>query len=264
MSAGGDSNPVGPIGRLAGRRAVVTGGERGIGKAIALRFAAEGADVAITFVDSEAAAAAVVTEMTDAGRQACAIRSDFTEPGSIAQLHERLDEDFGPVDILVNNAAVIARQPFMQTTAADFSRTLDVNLVAPYLLAQQFARRLATAGSPGCILNITSVSQQRAAPGLSAYQCAKAGLWMLTRGLALELAEYAIRVNSIAPGTTVTELSKDLLSDPERRAAKLSSIPLGRLASGDDHAGAAVFLCSDDAGWVTGSCLVVDGGFCVA
>ncbi|MGI8418722.1 MAG: SDR family NAD(P)-dependent oxidoreductase [Nakamurella sp.] len=264
MSVEVDLAPSRLPGRLAGRRALITGGERGIGAAIALRFAAEGADVAITYVDSEAAAASVVAKMTDAGRQACAIHSDFTQSGSIPQLQNRLEENFGPVDILVNNAAVIVRQPFLETTAAEFSRVFDVNLVAPYLLAQQFGRRLAADGSPGCILNITSVSQHRAAPGLSAYQCAKAGLWMLTRGLALELAEYAIRVNSIAPGTTITELSSEILSDPEHREAKLSGIPLRRLAASGDHAGAAVFLCSDDAGWVTGSCLVVDGGFSVS
>lgn len=264
MSAEVGESPVRRTGRLSGRRALVTGGERGIGAAIALRFAGEGADVAITYVDSHAAAATIVTTITDGGRQACAIRADFTHPGSIPQLQDRLDEEFGPVDILVNNAAVIVRRPFLQTTASDVDRVLDVNLVAPYLLGQQFARRLASDGSPGCILNITSVSQHRAAPGLSAYQCAKAGLWMLTRGMALELAEHDIRVNCIAPGTTITELSSDLLSDPEHRAAKLSGIPLRRLASAEDHAGAAVFLCSDDAAWVTGSCLVVDGGFCVS
>lgn len=249
--------------RLAGRTAIVTGAERGIGRAIALGYAAAGANVAIFYVDSSVDAEAVVAEARAAGVRATAVRADLAHASEIKRAYADVRANLGTPDVLVNNAGILIRRPFFDTSLVDLDRTLAVDLQAPFLLSQLVAATLVEEGRGGSIVNVTSVSQERAAPGLVAYQAAKAGLWMLTRGLALELAPHGIRVNAIAPGTTETALNREALSDDEVAAQRLATIPLGRFGAPEDHVGAAIFYASDESSWITGSCLVVDGGITV-
>ena len=249
--------------RLAGKNILVTGAERGIGRAIATACAVAGADVVVHYVDSAADAAEVVALVRAEGRVGTAIRADLTDSTQISELAKQSEEALGPISVLVNNAGILIRKPFLETSLADLNSTLAVDLAAPYVLTQLIARRLIDQKSSGSVINVTSVSQERAAPGLSAYQAAKAALWMLTRGLALELAPHGIRVNSVAPGTTVTALNRDQLAEPEIAAQRLATIPLGRFGLPEDHAAAVVFYASDESSWVTGTSMVVDGGITV-
>lgn len=242
---------------------MVTGAERGIGRAIAVAYATAGADVAVLYVDNPSDADSAVTEVTSQRVRGLAVRADLSRPVEVQRAYDAVRAELGVPDVLVNNAGVLVRKPLFETTIDDFDRTLAVDLRAPFLLSQLFARALVPTRRGGAIINITSVSQERAAPGLTAYQAAKAGLWMLTRGLALELAPHGIRVNAIAPGTTVTALNRDALSEPEQVTQRLATIPLGRFGEPMDHVGAAIFYASGESSWITGSCLVVDGGITV-
>jgi NAD(P)-dependent dehydrogenase (short-subunit alcohol dehydrogenase family) len=253
----------GAAGRLARRRVLLTGADRGIGRALALGCAGEGADVIVHHLGTPEAAAEVVTLIEDSGQRAFALEADLSDRDAVEALAADAERLIGPIDVLINNAGALLRRSFLETTVLDLDSILAVDLVAPFMLCQLVARRLVDLGAPGSIINVTSVSQERAASGLVAYQTAKAATWMLTRGLALELAPFGIRVNSIAPGTTVTALNRDLLQEPGFAAGRLATIPLGRFGQPEDHVGAVVFLASDESAWITGTSLVVDGGITV-
>ena len=247
--------------RLAGKRAIVTGGASGIGRAIAEAFAGEGADVFLTTAMDEVAAGAVCARLADAGRQAGYMVLDAEEPDAVERLFDSAERRFGPADILVNNAATAARTPFLEMSRAEYHRTLNVNLSFPFFTIQRFARALIAAGMPGSVINIASISAVKAISKLSAYQCSKAGLVMLSRGAAYELAAHRIRVNTLSPGLTATKANADQWRDnPEVWAERGRHLPLGRAGWPEDMAGAAVFLASDESAWMTGGEIVVDGG----
>lgn len=247
--------------RLAGKKAIVTGGSRGIGRAIALGFAREGADLVVTYAHDEAAASAVVDQILALGRVGLAVRADLAVREEIAALVERAVAALGRVDVLVNNAGLLTRRPFLEVPPEELDRVIDVDLKGPFLLGQAVARQMVRQGGGGSIINITSISAARAYPGLAHYQCAKAGVFMLTRGMALELAPYGIRVNAIAPGLTATDINRQQREEqPEVWRQRAARIPLGRAGVPEDHVGAAVFLASDESSWVTGATLVIDGG----
>ena len=247
--------------RLAGKKAIVTGGSRGIGRAIALGFAREGADLVVTYAHDEAAASAVVDQILALGRVGLAVRADLAVREEIAALVERAVAALGRVDVLVNNAGLLTRRPFLEVPPEELDRVIDVDLKGPFLLGQAVARQMVRQGGGGSIINITSISAARASPGLAHYQCAKAGVFMLTRGMALELAPYGIRVNAIAPGLTATDINRQQREEqPEVWRQRAARIPLGRAGVPEDHVGAAVFLASDESSWVTGATLVIDGG----
>ena len=244
--------------RLAGKHALVTGAGRGIGLAIANALAREGAAVAIADLDggrAESAAASVE------GR-ALAIRADVADPNSVAAMVGTALEAFGRLDILVNNAGIGGSTPFLETSLEEWRRILDVNLTGAFLVAQAVARAMVKAGG-GRIVNIASLSGQRGGHGRAAYGSAKAGLELLTKVMAVELAPHGINVNAIAPGPIETEIAR-FMHDDATRAAYHYLVPMSRYGTPEEIADAAVFLCSEESRYVQGHTLNVDGGFLAA
>jgi NAD(P)-dependent dehydrogenase (short-subunit alcohol dehydrogenase family) len=236
--------------RFAGRRAFVTGAGSGIGRAAARRLAAEGAGVVGLDRSADGLAG------TFAGLDGDWIADDVRSDAATAALRDR-----GPFDILVNAAGILRRHGLLEHPHEDWTLTLDVNLRAPFRLAREFARGHREAGTPGAIVNVCSIESFTAAPAHAAYTVSKSALLMLTRALALELAEHGIRVNGIAPGVTATGMNADLRADAARSGALRAKIPLGRFAEPEEPAAAICFLASDDAAYITGAVLPVDGGF---
>jgi NAD(P)-dependent dehydrogenase (short-subunit alcohol dehydrogenase family) len=243
--------------RLDGRRALVTGGARGLGRAMAEALADAGADVALTsrtLGDARTAAAEIT------GRRSAGFAVELTRPDDIARLVEELGESFGTLDILVNNAGVNVRGPVQELSEADWHTVLDINLKAPFLLAQAIGPGMCARGW-GRVINLGSILSVVALPGRAPYAAAKAGLLNLTRVLALEWAGQGVTVNAICPGPFATEMNRQLLSDPVKYRAFVEKIPMGRWGELHDIAGAAVFLASEASSFVTGSALFVDGGW---
>ncbi|MBE7247863.1 MAG: SDR family oxidoreductase [Actinomycetospora chiangmaiensis] len=240
-----------------GRTALVTGAARGIGLATAERFLAEGWRVALLDIDGpgvEAAAARLgQPEAT------LALTADVSDPAQVATAVERTATRFGRLDALVNNAGIAVFKPLLETSFAEWSRVLAVNLSGPFLCTQAAAPLMAANGG-GAIVNITSISGLRASTLRVAYGTSKAGLAQLTKQQAIELSELGIRVNAVAPGPVDTAMAKAVHS-PEIRAAYHDAVPLGRYGLESELAEVIVFLCSDRASYVTGQVLAVDGGF---
>lgn len=240
---------------LAGQVAIVTGGSRGIGRAIALRLAEAGARVVVSYRDNDAAAAEVVGAIEQAGGAAHAVRGSISDEGVAARLVTEAQGRFGRLDILVNNAGILTRQLAMLTKLEAWRRSLDVNLTGPFLCAQAVLPTFMEQRG-GTIINISSIGAFRGLRGQVSYASAKAGILALTRTLASEMARYRVRVNAIAPGFIATDMLE------ERDLAEAEAAPLG-LGQPDDVAHMAVFLASDRARYITGQTLVVDGGLSV-
>lgn len=241
------------------RVAIVTGASRGIGRAIAIGLAREGASVVVNYVSKAAAADEVVNEICAAGGKAVAVQADV---GDLAQ-HERLvaaaRERFGRIDILVNNAAMTRRESFLDATAKAWDETMNVNLKGVYFLSQAVARVMAARKS-GKIINISSVHDVRAMLNNSIYNISKAGLVMLTKSLALELAEKGIQVNCVSPGAILTDDTRPRLADPVYRDKVLAKIPSRQIGKPEDVVGAVVLLASPGSDYITGTTIYVDGG----
>jgi NAD(P)-dependent dehydrogenase (short-subunit alcohol dehydrogenase family) len=246
--------------RLENQIAIVTGAAFGIGKGIARGFAREGANVVIADIDFEAAAVAT-GELDEFGRRAIAVRADVADEASVDKLVDSVLGTFGRIDILVNNAAVTSFYPFLELPVAEWDRIISVNLRGAFLCSRKVAPHMAKQRH-GSILNITSFDQDIPRGSSAHYAASKGGLRSLTKAMAIGLAPYNIRVNAIVPGTTDTEISKKLhLRDtPEKVAAYLDRIPLNRIGKPEDFAGAAIYLVSEEASFVTGAVLAVDGG----
>ena len=241
--------------RLADKHALITGGARGIGLAIARAFAREGARVTVADLDLDGVKVAAAS----LGGVGMAVHVDVGAPDSIAAMLRVIQAERGPVEILVNNAGIGANTPFLETTLEEWERILRVNLTGAFLMAQGVAREMVTAGS-GRIVNIVSVSGQRGGDGRAAYGAAKAGLELLTKVMAVELAPHGINVNAIAPGPIETEMAR-FAHDEATRAAYDYLVPMSRYGTPEEIADAAVFLASDESRYVTGHTLNVDGGF---
>ena len=245
---------------LPGKVVIITGGRRGIGKAIALAMAEAGADIAICDrVIEDGELNAVAEEVKRLGRRSLAVQADITHKADVDALVQRVMDEFGAVDILVNNAAMNIRALLLELSEDGWDRVLNTDLKGYYLCSQAVGKRMVDQ-KRGNIINIASIAAIKAAPEMGAYCIAKAGVVMLTRVLAVELAKYNIRVNAIAPYMVKTKFSQPLWSDPETLKELESEIPLGRLAETSDIIGAVLFLASDASSYITGHTIIVDGG----
>ncbi|MFN3326884.1 MAG: SDR family NAD(P)-dependent oxidoreductase [Bryobacteraceae bacterium] len=244
--------------RLAGKVAVVTGAGSGIGEASALRLAADGAGVAVFDRDVHGAEA-VAAGIRERGGQACAFVCDVASDAEVRGAMERAAAQFGRIDVLVNSAGVAVRKPVAEQDEAGWDRCMDVNVKGPYLCSKYAIPHMMEAG--GSIIHLSSGVGLIGIRNRAVYSATKGALIALTRNMALDYAGYQIRVNAICPGFVRTPLLDALLRDPERTAKLTALHPLGRLGSPEDIASAVAFLASDEAAWITGHCMAVDGGF---
>lgn len=243
---------------LSGRVAVVTGGSRGLGKAMAAALAEAGASVALVGRDTQALEA-VRRELAGGARHLwCA--ADVTEPAAVAALAERVLKELGRCDILINNAGINIRKPLQEFPFEEWQSVIATNLFGPVLCSKAFVPGMIRQ-SYGRILNMGSIMAQVALPGRTAYCASKGGLVAMTRALALELAPHGITVNSISPGPFATELNRPLLEDPVKSAEFLSRIPVGRWGRVEELGPLVVFLASEASGFITGADILIDGGW---
>jgi len=246
-------------GKLASRTAVITGASKGLGKAMAQALAAEGARVALVSRDAELLGA-VAREIAAAGGAAEAFPADVTSEEQVRGLESRVAERFGKINILINNAGVNVRKPVTEFTLEEWRRVMDTSVTAAFLMCRSFVPHMTGQGY-GRILNMSSIMAWVSLPGRTAYSAAKAALLGMTRALALELAAEGITANGISPGPFATEMNRPLLENPELNAQFLAGIPVARWGKVEEIGQLAVYLCSEDAGFITGTDIVIDGGW---
>lgn len=245
---------------LQGKTAVVTGGSRGIGKAIALRLAESGADIAIVYAGNEAAAAETCELIRQQGRKAAAFRCDISDFAQTEKLVADITGEFGGIDILVNNAGIVKDGLLLSMTESDFDQVLDTNLKGAFHMIKHTYRQFMKRRS-GRIINISSVSGIMGNAGQANYASAKAGMIGLTKTVARELAGRNVTCNAIAPGFIDTDMTA-ALPDKVKEAA-VAAIPLKRMGTARDIANLAAFLADDEAGYITGEVIKIDGGLCM-
>ncbi len=245
---------------LDGKTAIVTGAATGIGRAIALRFGASGANVVVDHRNQPEDADAVVTQIARGGAKAIAVSADITDENAVEGLVQRAVGEYGGLDILVNNAGIEETRLMVDTPLAVWERILRVNLTGTFLCTRAAARAMIARGRPGRIVNISSVHEDVAFPGNAAYAASKGGIRMFMRTIALELAEHGITVNDVAPGAIATPINASVRTNAEEQKQLLAEIPLGRVGDPDEIAALCAYLASDAAGYVTGSTFVIDGG----
>ncbi len=246
---------------LTGKKALVTGASRGIGQGIAMALAKQGADVAVNFHSKAQEAEAVVASVKALGRGSFAIQADVADLESIKKMFEEIKDKWGKLDILVNNAGILQFKNFEEVTGEDWEKTIHTNLRGQYFCAQE-AIKLMDQGSR--IINIASISSGGvgiAYPQISHYTTSKGGVVGMTEALALELGPKGINVNAIAPGGIETDMTKDMLADEKTKEAMLMQIPKRRMGKPEDIGAAVAFLASNEADYITGVVLYVDGGW---
>jgi glucose 1-dehydrogenase len=245
---------------LQGKVALVTGGAQGIGRAIAMRLAQEGAAVLIEDLSDNARAEETLQALQAMGAKTALLAGDV---GKVADGQRVIREGvaaMGRIDILVNNAGVERRAGFLDASEADYDLVMHVNLKGPFFITQAFARHVRDRGGEGRVINISSVHEELPFPHFASYCASKGGLKMLMRDLALELAPLGITINNVAPGAIKTPINAHLMDDPALLKALRANIPLKRLGTPEDVAGVAAFLASDDAAYITGTTVGIDGG----
>jgi NAD(P)-dependent dehydrogenase (short-subunit alcohol dehydrogenase family) len=245
---------------LQGKVALVTGASRGIGRAIALRLGEEGAGVAVNFKKSEKPAQEVVDAISAMGSRAVVVKADVTDSSQVKKMVDDVVSELGRIDILVNNSGVLVRRAFLDITEQDWDYMINTNLKAFFVVGQEVARVMRDQGTGGKIVNVASLSSKNASPNGTVYSISKAGVTMLTKQMALELAPFNINVNEINPGLIETDLNRHDIARPEFRESRLARIPLRKIGRPEDLAGAVAFLVSDDAALITGASLFIDGG----
>ena len=252
---------------LQGKNLLVTGGSSGIGQAIAVRFAEHGANVAINnrtsrdeAAETEAHVHACMERVRHQGVRDVLVKGDVSCEEDVGRMFGEASERLGGIDILVNNAGIQISRPSEQLDSSDFDRVLAVNLRGPFLCAREAIKRFLADEIPGVVINVSSVHQAIPKPNHLGYSVSKGGMRSLTSTLALEYAGRGIRVNAIAPGATITPINRACIDDPEKAAMVGDHIPLGRAGTADEMAGVCAFLASDDAAYITGQTIFVDGG----
>ncbi|MEK6654721.1 MAG: SDR family NAD(P)-dependent oxidoreductase [Thermodesulfobacteriota bacterium] len=246
--------------RLQDKVVFITGAGAGIGQAIALHFAQHGAKVAVAeIVEERGRETASMIEQR--GGEASFIAADVSSVGSIEQAIAQAMERFGKIDILVNNAGILEYRPFLNILEKNWDRLINVNLKGSFFCAQLAAKEMIRLGIKGSIINMGSIASELAIEFQSHYVASKGGVRMMTKSMALELAPYGIRVNAIAPGVILTDMTKEDLEEATVREEALKKIPLGRLGTPLDVARAALFLASEESDYITGSLIFVTGGF---
>jgi glucose 1-dehydrogenase len=247
--------------RLLDRTAIVTGADSGIGRAIAIEFSREGADIAILYHTDQAGAERTANRVRDLGRRAVVIQGDVGEEEDVARLFEAAEAELGEPDILVNCAGIgQSGAKVAELDPAEFDRILRTDLRGPFLCCRAFVRARHALGGRGRIINITSVHEAIPSPGAAAYGAAKGGLLTFTRSLSLEVAPERINVNAIAPGLIHTEMTKSRVEDPEAMRKELPHIPWHRPGRPEEVARLALYLASEDADYITGQSFTIDGG----
>lgn len=244
--------------QLEGKVAIVTGAGTGIGHAIAQCFGQQGSSVCVNYFGGEAQAEELAEQISKACRRSIAVKADVSNSSEVSAMVAQVEKELGPVDVLVNNAGVESPAGFLDIPEKTWDWMLNVDLKGAFLCAQACARSMKSRG--GAIVNISSIHEDRTFPGFTPYCAAKGGMRMMMRNAALELAQYNIRINNIAPGAIATPINERTLHDPEKMAELRRIIPAGRLGTPDDVAEVALFLASDRSRYVTGSTYYVDGG----
>jgi glucose 1-dehydrogenase len=252
---------------LKGKNVLVTGGTSGIGQATAVRFAEHGANVAINYLTTPDEAAgteeqviACLRKVQQHGVRNVLVQGDVSSERDVVRMVGEASERLGGLDVLVNNAGIQISRPSDQLASAEFDRVLAVNLRGAFLCAREVIRRFLADEKPGALINVSSVHEAIPRPSYLSYSISKGGVGNLTRTLALEYAGRGIRVNGIAPGATITPINRAWTEDSSKTEIVSSHIPLGRAGTADEMAGVCAFLASDDAAYITGQTVFIDGG----
>ncbi len=246
---------------LEGKKALVTGGSRGIGRGIALALALQGADVMINYHSNQEEANKVVEEIKKMGRQSVAVAADVANSQSVIKMFEYVKSQWGKLDILVNNAGIIAYADFETMIEEDWDKIMAVNLKGQFLCSQEAVKLM---GPGSRIINTASIASGGVGVGFSRlahYTASKGGVVALTENMALDLAKKGINVNAVAPGVIETDMTKEMLGDEKVKAGLMARIPKGRVGKPEDIGAAVAFLASDEADYITGTVLYVDGGW---
>jgi glucose 1-dehydrogenase len=244
---------------LAGKTALITGASSGIGKAIALRLAQEGCNIAINYRSKPQEAEAVAAE-TQQNSETLLVKGDISKEEDILQIVNSTIEKFGGFDILVNNAGIQSDFPSHELPTEKFDQVLGVNLRGAFICARESIKHFLSQARSGTIINVSSVHEIIPRPNYLSYSMSKGGMGNLTKTLALEYANRGIRVNAIAPGATITPINQSWADDPEQKAIVASHIPMARPGYPEEMAASAAFLASDEAAYITGQTLYIDGG----
>ena len=252
---------------LKGKNVLVTGGTSGIGQATAVRFAEYGANVAINYLTTPDEAAeteeqvhACIGRVRQQDVRDVLVKGDVSKEEDVIQMVEQTVSELGSIDVLINNAGIQISRPSHELSQADFEKVIAVNLRGAFLCARETIKRFLDADKGGVIVNVSSVHQDIPKPDYLGYSVSKGGMRNLTRTLALEYAGHNIRVNGIGPGATITPINRAWVDVPEKAAQVTSHIPLGRPGTADEMAGVTCFLASDDAAYITGQTVFIDGG----
>jgi glucose 1-dehydrogenase len=245
---------------LEGKSIVVTGGNSGIGEAIVLAAAAEGANVVVDYVTNPAEATAVVEKVEAAGGKAVAVEADVSKIDDLQKLVRAAVDSFGRLDALVNNAGIETRTSILDTTEADYDKVMAINMKSAFFGTQLAAKQFIAQGGGGLVVNISSVHEEWPMPGNTPYCVSKGGMRMLARTAGVELGPHGVRVVNVGPGAVATPINASTLSNPEKLRALDNAIPLGRPAQPAEIAEVVVFLLADKAGYLTSTTVFVDGG----